>query len=127
MTTLVVNLGQGVVPASGEATAAEAAIAAAWERARGEVAQAMDTFAFHRALTAAWEFIGVLNRYVDTEQPWALAKAPGKAGRLSTVLYTLAESLRVLGIVLAPFVPDAAGKIRAALGQSGEPKLTDAQ
>jgi len=127
VTTLVVNLGQGVVPASGEATAAEAAIAAAWERARGEVAQAMDTFAFHRALTAAWEFIGVLNRYVDTEQPWALAKAPGKAGRLSTVLYTLAESLRVLGIVLAPFVPDAAGKIRAALGQSGEPKLTDAQ
>jgi len=64
---------------------------------------------------------------VDTEQPWALAKAPGKAGRLSTVLYTLAESLRVLGIVLAPFVPDAAGKIRAALGQSGEPKLADAQ
>jgi len=127
VTTLVVNLGQGVVPASGEATAAEAAIAAAWERARGEVAQAMDTFAFHRALTAAWEFIGVLNRYVDAEQPWALAKAPGKAGRLSTVLYTLAESLRVLGIVLAPFVPDAAGKIRAALGQSGEPKLADAQ
>src|SRR5204863_3536386 len=54
-------------------------------------------------------------------------KAPAKAGRLSTVLYTLAESLRVLGIVLAPFVPEAAGKIRGALGQSGEPKLADAE
>src|SRR5882762_1702930 len=70
---------------------------------------------------------GTLNRYVDTEQPWALAKAPEKAGRLKTVLYTLAESLRVLGIVLAPFVPDAAGKIRGALGQRSEPKLADAQ
>src|SRR5213593_2182935 len=126
-TTLIVNLAQGVVPASGEATAAETAIAAGWDRARAEVARAMDEFAFHRALTAVWEFVATLNRYVDTEQPWALAKAPGKAGRLSTVLYTLAESLRVLGIVLAPFVPDAAGKIRAALGQSGEPKLADAQ
>ncbi|PYM91133.1 MAG: methionine--tRNA ligase [Candidatus Rokuibacteriota bacterium] len=126
-TTLIVNLAQGVVPASGEATAAETAIAAGWDRARAEVARAMDEFAFHRALTAVWEFVATLNRYVDTEQPWALAKAPGKAGRLAAVLYTLAESLRLLGIVLAPFVPDAAGKIRAALGQHGEPTLGDAQ
>jgi len=54
----------------------------------------MDEFAFHRALTAVWEFVATLNRYVDTEQPWALAKAPEKAGRLQTVFYTLAESLR---------------------------------
>ena len=39
---------------------------------------------------------------------------------------TLAESLRVLGIMLVPFLPDAATKIRAALGQSGEPRLADA-
>jgi len=122
-----VNLGQGVVPAAGEATAAETAIAAGWERARADVAQAMDTFAFPSRVGGGVEFIGTLNRYVDTEQPWALAKAPEKAGRLKTVLYTLAESLRVLGIVLAPFVPDAAGKIRGALGQSGEPQLADAQ
>jgi methionyl-tRNA synthetase len=42
------------------------------------------------------------------------------------VLYTLAESLRCLGIVLAPFLPDAAAKIRAALGQTGEPALAEA-
>jgi len=53
-------------------------------------------------------------------------EGPAKQPRLSAVLYTLAESLRCLGIVLAPFLPDAAAKIRAALGQTGEPKLADA-
>src|SRR5205823_14265720 len=45
---------------------------------------------------------------------------------LDAVLYDLAESLRCLGIVLAPFLPDAAAKIRAGLGQTAEPALADA-
>ena len=53
----------------------------------------MDEFAFHRALAAIWEFVGVVNRYVDTTQPWALAKDSGKRPRLDAVLVTLAESL----------------------------------
>src|SRR6185295_12075999 len=63
---------------------------------------------------------------VDTTQPWALAKDPAKKDRLDAALSTLAESLRLLGIVLTPFLPDAASKIRGALGRSGEPKLADA-
>src|SRR5207247_1087304 len=51
---------------------------------------------------------------------------PAKQPRLNAVLYTLAESLRCLGIVLAPFLPDASAKIRAALGQSGASALADA-
>src|SRR5262249_56295680 len=77
-------------------------------------------------LTAIWEFIAVLNRYVDASAPWELKKDPAKQPRLNAVLYTLAESLRCLGIVLAPFLPDAPAKIRAALGQSGQPALADA-
>jgi methionyl-tRNA synthetase len=67
-----------------------------------------------------------VNRYVDATQPWALAKDAAQRERLATTLYTLAESLRVLGIVLAPFLPDAAAKIRAGLDQRGEPRLADA-
>src|SRR5262249_426369 len=70
--------------------------------------------------------VGAVNRYVDATQPWALAKDAAKKDRLAAVLATLAESLRGLGIMLAPFLPDAAAKIRAALGQAGEPKLADA-
>jgi methionyl-tRNA synthetase len=125
-TTLIVNLGQGAVPAGGAATAAEEAVGAAFAKARADVAIAMDEFAFQRALASIWEFIGVVNRYVDATQPWTLAKDAGKKDRLAAVLATLAESLKGLGIMLAPFLPDAAVKIRAALGQTGEPKLADA-
>jgi len=125
-TTLIVNLGRGVVPARGRTTAAEDAVAAAFDKAKADVAAAMDEFAFHKALASLWEFVGVVNRYVDSTQPWALAKDAGKKVELDAALSTLAESLKMLGIVLAPFLPDAAAKIRAALGQTGEPKLGDA-
>jgi methionyl-tRNA synthetase len=125
-TTLIVNLGQGVVSDRATATAVEDAVGAAFAKAKADVATAMDEFAFHRALAAIWEFVGVVNRYVDTTQPWALAKDPAKKDRLDAALSTLAESLRLLGIVLTPFLPDAASKIRGALGRSGEPKLADA-
>ena len=125
-TTLIVNLGGGVAPAHKGAGAAGDAVAAAFAKAKSDVAAAMDEFAFQRALASLWEFVGVVNRYVDSTQPWALSKDAGKKGELDAVLSTLAESLKMLGIVLAPFVPDAAAKIRAALGQTGEPTLADA-
>ena len=84
----------------------------------------MEDFAFQKALAAIWEFLGVVNRYVDTSAPWALAKDPAQRARLDTVLYTLAESLRAISILIDPFLPDAAGKIRAAVG-AGAPRLAD--
>jgi len=125
-TTLIANLAGGRMPAPGEPTAAEGGLADAWRKTRAEVDAAMDEFAFQRALTSIWEFIGVLNRYVDTEQPWALAKDPAKQGRLGTVLTGLGRGLHGLGIVLAPFLPDAAARIRGALGLVSEPRLADA-
>jgi methionyl-tRNA synthetase len=124
-TTVIVNFGGGAVPAPGPTGPEEAALAEAWGRALSDVAKAMDEFAFHRALAAIWEFIGGVNRYVDAQAPWALAKDPARAERLRTVLWTLAESLRGLGIVLDPFLPEAAGKIRAAIGAPA-PRLADA-
>jgi methionyl-tRNA synthetase len=95
----------------------------ALERTRRAVHEAMAEFGFHRAIAAIWEFIGVLNRYIDRTQPWALAKDPRTEDRLVDVLVTLAEALRCLGIVLLPFLPDAAERIRAALGDTGPPSL----
>src|SRR5204862_8006612 len=124
--TLIVNFAGGVVPAAGAAAPEERAVAAAFETALKDTRAAMEDYAFHRALAALWEFVAVVNRYVDTSAPWELKKDPAKQARLNAVLYTLAESLRCLGIVLAPFLPDAAAKIRAALGHTGEPALADA-
>jgi methionyl-tRNA synthetase len=124
--TLIVNFAAGVVPAPGPAAAEEQAVARAFERAVADAGAAMEEYAFHRALAAIWEFVAVVNRYVDASAPWELKKDPAKQARLNAVLYTLAESLRGLGIVLAPFLPDAAARIRAALGQTGEPALAEA-
>ena len=124
--TLIVNFAGGVVPSTGAPAAEEQAVAHAFERTVADVGAAMEEYAFQRALTAIWEFVAVVNRYVDGSAPWELRKDPAKQQRLNAVLYTLAESLRCLGIVLAPFLPDASAKIRAALGQSGEPTLAEA-
>jgi methionyl-tRNA synthetase len=124
--TLIVNFAGGVIPAAGAPTEEDRAVAAAFARALKDAEAAMEEFGFHRALAAIWEFIAVVNRYVDASAPWELRKDPAKQPRLDAVLYTLGESLRVLGIVLAPFLPDAAAKIRAGLGQSTEPTLADA-
>ena len=92
-----------------------------------DVDAAMEEFAFSRALAAIWGWLGVLNRYVDAEQPWALARDVARRARLDTVLHTLGEALRCLGIVLDPFLPVAAGKIRQALGVRGALTLADAE
>jgi methionyl-tRNA synthetase len=123
-TTLIVTAAGGAVPAPGPATAGETAARQAFERAFREASAAMEDFAFHRALAAIWEFIGVVNRYVDAEAPWALARDPGQRERLDTVLYTLAESLRCLGILLDPFLPEASARLRGAVG-SGAPAFAD--
>ncbi|MGH7335197.1 MAG: methionine--tRNA ligase [Candidatus Rokuibacteriota bacterium] len=124
-TTLIANFAGGVVPTAKDGTAADDVVRAGLASALVDVENAMEGFAFHRALIAIWEWLGVLNRYVDTERPWGLAKTPAQRPRLDTVLYTLAESLRCLGIVLDPFLPVAAEKIRVALSQGGPFSLAD--
>jgi methionyl-tRNA synthetase len=131
-TTLIVNLAEGKVPTPDPGVVSPHGVVPQiqpdFDRALAGLQDAMGEFAFHRALTAIWEFVRAVNRFIDLTQPWVIAKQIEPVGRprLSTVLYTLAESLRVLGIVLAPFLPDAAAKIRASLSQTAAPKLADA-
>jgi methionyl-tRNA synthetase len=61
---------------------------------------------FHLALETIWRVVGEANRYVDEQAPWALRRSD--PARMATVLYTLAEVLRHLAILMQPFVPAAA-------------------
>lgn len=88
--------------------------------------EAMEEFAFHRALGAIWTLVAALNGYVDSRKPWELARHPELRPVLERALWVLGEGLRILGIVLAPFLPAAATRLRQALGQRGEPRLSDA-
>jgi methionyl-tRNA synthetase len=68
------------------------------------------------ALDEVWRRVKRLNRYVQEEQPWQLAKDRSHEPRLSQVLYGLAEGLRVISVLLHPFMPDSAHRLLAALG-----------
>jgi methionyl-tRNA synthetase len=124
-TTLIANYA-AEAGAPGPVTADEETVTRAGVEAARLLGEAMGEFAFQRALAAIWELIGALNRYVDATQPWSLAKKPAERPRLDRVLITLADAVRWLGIVLDPFVPEAAAKIRSAVGLSAPPRLADA-
>jgi methionyl-tRNA synthetase len=76
----------------------------------------MNELAFQRALGRIWEFIGAANKYIDEGAPWALAKEQSQRQRLETLLYNTAESLYVVALLLAPFMPTTAQEIWKQLG-----------
>jgi len=115
-TTMIANFADGAVPEPGDPGPESAVVRETLARTRRDVDEAMREFAFQRALVAIWEFIAIVNGYVDAVQPWALARDPGRRARLHGALYTLAESLRCLAVLLDAFLPEAATKIRRGLG-----------
>ncbi len=69
------------------------------------------------ALDEIWRRIKRLNRYVQDEEPWKLAKDPAQAERVDQVLYTLAEGLRVVSVLLHAFMPGKSEQLLVALGR----------
>jgi len=61
--------------------------------------------------------VRALNQYVNAEEPWKLAKDETNAARLDGVLYNLVDGLTALAVALAPFLPETAPRILAALNQ----------
>ena len=102
----------GVVPDAQPA----AALAAEFDGIAGAVQARIDEVELTAALDEIWRRIKRLNRYVQDEQPWQLAKDDAEADHLDEVLYTLAEGLRVLSVLLHPFMPASAERLLAALG-----------
>lgn len=77
---------------------------------------AMDHMELNQAIKDVWNLIGRANKYIDETAPWILAKEPAQAERLQAVMYNLAEALRIIAILIAPFVPVTAPKIYEQLG-----------
>jgi methionyl-tRNA synthetase len=76
----------------------------------------MEALEFHLALEQLWAFVTRVNRYVEESAPWKLAKQPGQSRRLDAVLYNLAESVRLISVLVAPVMPAASAQMRAQLG-----------
>lgn len=105
----------GMVPAPGEEEARDRELRELALRVPGEAAAALDSFDFSGALAAIWKLVGRANKYIEETAPWNLAKEEGDSPRLATVLYSLAETVRLLTILVAPFMPALPAKVWAQL------------
>lgn len=73
---------------------------------------------FNKALIEIWELVSAINKYIDTTAPWALAKDKSKKERLESVLYTALDGIRAISLLVYPFIPETAQKIREQLNIS---------
>ncbi len=80
---------------------------------------ALDKLNFSIGLTEIWKFVSRTNKYIDETAPWALAKDESKRARLAEVMYNLCESIRIISVLIAPFMPDTCTEIRHQLGLEG--------
>jgi len=85
-------------------------------QAVGRYQKAMESFAFHKAMAAIWEFINQMNKYVDVTAPWQLAKHKTGRPQLEVVLYNLLEGLRVVAGLIYPVMPETAACMTKHLG-----------
>lgn len=81
-----------------------------------EVIDSMNALHVSDALAAIWKFISACNKYIDVTMPWALGKEETTKPRLGTVMYHLAEGLRIVSGLLEAFMPKTAPKMYAQLG-----------
>ena len=105
----------GIVPANSDELAGEA------KKVITETCSHLEQNHLQGALQSVWSLITRANQYVDQTAPFKLAKDPAQAKRLDEVLYNLAETCRVLAVLLWPFLPGTAAKIYAQLGLAGTP------
>jgi methionyl-tRNA synthetase len=115
---MVTRYRDGIIPAvaaAPELAALAAEVAAGYERR-------FDVLDFTGALEHVWELVRALNRYVEAQAPWQLAKSeePGAAAALDEALATLCEGVRVLAVFLWPYLPGKAPLMLAAVGEAGD-------
>ncbi len=106
----------GTLPAPAATTEVDDNFIALFKANIEKVDGQIDEMAFNKALMSIWELISAGNKYIDETAPWALAKDPEQQQRLATVIYNLLEGIRVIALLVAPFMPETGSKILAILG-----------
>lgn len=108
---------EGIVPDyAGKTTAFDGELEQAAAETVAKVEAAMEEMEFSVALAAIWGLVGRTNKYIDETKPWALAKDEAAKPELASVMAHLAESLRIVSILLQPFLTHTPRKIWEQLG-----------
>ena len=120
--TMIEKYNGGFVPdaveggASEELLATDADLKAIATGAAAKVEGYMDKFQFNLALDEIWAIVRRANKYIDENAPWILAKDEASKGRLDTVLHNLAEAIRIVSVLIYPFMHTTSKEIRKQMG-----------
>ncbi len=117
---------KGVLPEPGSAEGPDIVLVEKVTTVLSELDQQMENLAFNRALQSIWSVVSAANKYIDEVAPWTLAKDSSQERRLGSVMYNLLETVRLIGQMVAPFMPETGAKIMTILGQdAAEANLED--
>ncbi|MBI5186726.1 MAG: methionine--tRNA ligase [Nitrospinae bacterium] len=113
---MIMKFSGGEVPAPGAAGEGDAEL----KSIAGGIVEGLNAqyqvLAFSKILASIWHLVDFSNKYIVVNEPWSLAKSDEKRARLNTVLYNVAESLRITAVLIYPFMPQTAGRMLDQLG-----------
>lgn len=112
------------LPAERESEAIDQELIDVCLQLKGNVEAGMEQLQFSLALAEIWKVVGRSNKYIDETTPWILARSPERHIRLATVLFNLAEAIRIISVLLQPFMPATPPEIWRFLGID-RPELTE--
>ena len=106
----------GTLPAEQTADALDDELVSMASALRDKYDGIMESYAFQDGLIEIFKVVSRANKYIDETAPWVLAKDEANKPRLARVMYNLLETIRICGILLTPYMPDSAEKIREQIG-----------
>ena len=123
--TMIEKYNNGIIPESGELNEIDKSLIDIAVNAGDNVESYMDKLNYSQALEEIWKVIRRTNKYIDETTPWILAKED--KSRLNTVLYNLAESIRIIAILIRPFMEKSSIEILTQLGLDEDIKWEDSK
>jgi methionyl-tRNA synthetase len=109
----------GKIPKLGPRLPQDDALAKVASEVIGEALERFEKFEFARSLEAIWSAIAAADKYLTSEQPWAMGDSEADTQRKATILWTTAELLRIVAVLAHPVLPESTKKVWTLLGQPG--------
>lgn len=106
----------GVLPENNAKEDIDGDLISVCENTVKEYINKMETLQLSTALAEIWKLVSRCNKYIDETTPWVLAKDESRKDRLGTVMYNLAECVRIISILIAPVMTKSPAKIQSAFG-----------
>ena len=121
-TAMITKFQNGIIEAPAVKTEFDDELLELFKTVPDEMAEYMKKLEFHNAFASVWKIITKANKYIDECAPWALNKN-GEKEKLATVLYNMAEAIRIATILLTPIMPNTPAKVFAQLGIADQSEL----